>query len=149
MRTAKSQVSSLRRVIFVSQARAEAMRPRSDAALVSVTDVRAPKAILAAGWARVLRLCFDDVDPVDYPVDPEEQVIPMSDEQALSLAEFLADASASCRLLVVHCRYGMSRSAAIAKAICERHQLYFPSGYSNQNDYVYRAVAWALSQPQK
>jgi predicted protein tyrosine phosphatase len=124
------------------------MSPPKDAALISVTDFRAPEASLVTGWTQVHRLSFDDVDPVDYPVDPEEKMIPMSDEQALELAGFVMRAGLGCRRLVVHCRYGTSRSAAIAKAVCERHDLYFPPGYSDQNDFVYRAVVWALSQQQ-
>ncbi len=141
-------MSTLKRVLFVSQPIAERMRVPLATALISITDVGAPQANLAHGWAHLLRLSFDDVDPVDYPVDIEERLRPISDAQALELAAFVAGLEPSCTRLVVHCRYGQSRSSAIAKAICERHQLVFPPGYSLHNEFVYRAVSWALGEQQ-
>lgn len=136
----------LTRVIFISQARAQAMRPPRDAALISITDVDAPPAMLSESWHSVLRLSFDDVDPVDYPMEANERWVPLSDAQALEMATFVHDVAARCRRLVVQCRFGMSRSAAIAKAVCEHQRLAFPPDYTAQNDFVYRAVAWALAE---
>lgn len=50
----------LQRVLFISQYRAEQMRPPRDTALISITDPRspaAPAARLGRGAARVLRGC--------------------------------------------------------------------------------------------
>src|SRR5512143_2901897 len=118
----------LQRVLFLSQARAEAMRAPRRAALVSITDPDRAEAMPRDGWSATLRLAFDDIDPVSFP-DDYEDMRAITDEQALTLAAFVRRVSGSCTRLVVHCRYGVSRSAAVAKAIAESHGLWFPPEY--------------------
>ena len=59
----------LRRVLFLSQRRAEAMSPPRRAALVSITDPARAPAVVRDGWQAVLRVAFDDKDPVHFPDD--------------------------------------------------------------------------------
>ena len=138
----------LNRVIFLSQPRAEAMRPPRDTALISITDTARPPAALREGWSEVLRLSFDDIDPVTYPDDGfDEEYAAMREihaYQLVELAEFCRSAFARNRRLVVHCRYGQSRSAGVAKAICEAMDLPFPAWYADHNTFVYRTVLGAL-----
>jgi hypothetical protein len=134
---------SLGRVLFVSQPRAEMMRPPGNCALISITDPGKAPASLREGWTAVLRIAFDDIDPVSYP-DDYEGLREVSTEQAAQMADFCLAHAFRCRRLVVHCRYGVSRSAAVAKALCEFTGLWFPKDYEDHNDLVYRAVLSAM-----
>ncbi len=135
----------LRRVLFLSQPRAEAMRPPREAAMISITDVGKPAVRLRQGWAAVHRVSFDDFDPADEGMlEDEVEYVPLSVDQAQQLAAFIDDIAGRCSSLVVHCRYGQSRSAAVAKAVCDAHGLSFPVGYEMHNPYVWRTVGDAL-----
>ena len=136
-------MTSFEQVLFVSQADAEAMQPSPKTALISITDPGRPNAILQPGWSAVHRAVFDDIDPVGYP-DDYDAMLAISDEQALAIAHFVLATAQTCRTLVVHCRYGVSRSAGIAKAVAQAFGLPFPVAYDEANEFVYRAVRWAL-----
>lgn len=129
----------LRRVVFISQRRAEGMRPPRDAALISITDPGRPPALIGEGWHAVLRVAFDDKDPVTFPEDYEEMREIGGDEVA-DIAAFVAVHVRCCRRIVVHCRYGVSRSAAVAKAIAEAADVPFPLDYDDHNEFVYLAL---------
>jgi predicted protein tyrosine phosphatase len=133
----------LRRVIFVSQRRAEQMKPPKDAAIISITDPSLPAAQLRGGWAAVLRVCFVDADPVTFQ-DEGDAPGSISEDEVAEIAAFAARQASSCRLLVVHCRHGVSRSAAVARAICQAAQLPFPAGYEKYNRYVFLVLRGAL-----
>ncbi len=139
------------RVLFISEARAERMIPPSAGALISITDTDKRAAILKAGWRSVLRLSFDDLDPVAFSEDSlltleSEGLIKMAQTQAIEIARFVATVYPECRRFVVHCRFGVSRSAAVAKAIAEHLGGRFPSSYDEYNIYVYESVRVALSE---
>ena len=136
---------ALERVIFIGQDRAETMRPPESCALVSITDPGKAPADLLDGWTAVLRVRFHDIDPVSYPEDCDD-LQPVSASQATEIARFCLRHAVRCRRLVIHCRYGVSRSAAIAKAICDVLDLAFPEYYEDHNDYVYRLVVTALKR---
>ena len=78
------------RVIFLSQPRAEGMRPPRDTALISITDTAEVPANLQTGWANILRLSFDDIDPVTYPpdVDYYEGLKEIHAYQMVEIAEY-------------------------------------------------------------
>lgn len=139
----------LRRVLFISQARAEALRPLPGAALISITDAAAAPARLRSGWLAVHRAAFDDIDPEDHELDEfflddDEDYVPMAMAHAHAIAAFVGGIEAHCSALVVHCSFGQSRSAAIAKAICVARGLKFPRNYDLPNPYVYRLMCRAL-----
>jgi predicted protein tyrosine phosphatase len=119
------------------------MRPPRSCALISITDSDKAPASLREGWAAVLRIAFDDIDPVSYP-DDYDGLREMSTEQAAKMAYFCVVNAFRCRRLVVHCRYGVSRSAAVAKALCEVTGLRFPKDYEDHNDLVYRTSRSAM-----
>ena len=131
--------TSLQRVLFVSQRQAEVMRPPRRSALISITDPRKPEAALLEGWSEVLRLKFDDVDPVTFPgQDTHLSVITSS--QVAAIAAFVATHSKVSIRLVVHCRHGVSRSAAVAKAAAESLGVPFPPDYDEYNQFVYLSL---------
>jgi len=144
----------LRRVLFISQARAEALRPLPGAALISITDADAAPARLPPGWRALHRAAFDDIDPEDRELDEffldddDEEYVPMTMAQAHAIAAFVYGIAAHCSALVVHCRFGQSRSAAIAKAVCVARGLYFPRNYELPNPYVYRLMCRAFGHGQ-
>jgi predicted protein tyrosine phosphatase len=138
-----SATIAMGRVLFVSQRRAEMMRPPRNCALISITDPDKAPASLREGWTAVLRIAFDDIDPVSFP-DDYEDLQALSSEQTAQMADFCLVNAFRCRRLVVHCRYGVSRSAAVAKALCEVTGLGFPKDYEDHNDFVYRTLRGAL-----
>jgi predicted protein tyrosine phosphatase len=138
-------------VLFLSERRAVAMRPPRATAIVSITDTDAPPARLLPGWVAVQRVSFDDFDPEDDALeeflrdDEAGDFVPLSVAQARAVAAFVGDVERRCSRLVVHCLYGQSRSAAVAKAICEARGLYFPRGYVVPNLYVHWLMSAALA----
>ena len=134
----------LTEVVFLSQAWAEAYIPRSAEALVSITDHGAAQANLNDGWSAVLRISFDDVDPFESPVEPGEDLIEMQEHEAERIAAFVRSNSHRVGTLIVHCRYGQSRSAGVAKAVAEAYGLHFPVDYEYANNFVYGLVLKAL-----
>ena len=134
----------LQQIVFVSQSEAESMLPGQAWAIVSITDPDANTADLHDGWAAVLRLAFDDVDPRIDELDVGDMT-PLSEPQALAIAQFYQRIATHCRVLVVHCRYGQSRSAAIARALCEVRGLDVPVITYGANRYVYELVKRSLT----
>jgi predicted protein tyrosine phosphatase len=133
----------LRRVIFIGQQRAEAMQAPRHSALISITDPNRPPAKLQDGWAAVLRTSFDDIDPVTFP-DDFEDLRAIGADQVIEIAEFVRNHARTCRRMVVHCRYGVSRSAAVAKAIAEAADISFPVSYDEHNRFVYLVLGRVL-----
>lgn len=139
----------LERVLFLSQPRAEALVPPRMSAIVSITDRDSPPAVLQPGWGDVLRLAFDDLDPVTWPEDDEEFYEGMEEidaYQMVELAEFCALNARRCRRIVVHCRYGQSRSAGVAKALAQVTGVPFPPHYADHNTFVYRVSLRAMQR---
>ncbi len=136
-----------RKVLFTSQSWAEAYSPRPTDAVVSITKVGTPPAALVSGWGAVLRVSFDDIDPLDpadEPVDPDDDACAMQAEHARQIAAFVQSLPIGCDTLVIHCRYGQSRSAAVARAVCEHFGLPFPAEYEHDNRHVYETMRLAL-----
>ncbi len=138
----------LRRILFLSQARTQAMRPSRKAALISITDADALPARLPEGWVALHREACDDIDLEDHTLDDfsldDDEYVPLSTAQATAIAAFVDTIDQRCTCLVVHCRFGQSRSAAIAKAVCKARGLSFPRNYELPNPFVYRVMCRAL-----
>ena len=132
-------MQTLRRVLFVSQRQAEGMRVPKDAALVSITDPSRPPASLASGWHAVLRLSFDDIDPVTFP-GRDAHLTALSPSQVAEIAAFSAQHARCCKRIVVHCRHGISRSAAVAKVIAQAAGIGFPAAYDEYNRHGHRML---------
>ena len=112
--------------------------------MVSITDTTRSEANLQGGWLGVLRLAFDDVDPITFPgANPE--LTPFSSAQAEDIARFVLAQETSCKRIFVHCRHGISRSAAVAKAIAGALGAAFPESYAEYNRHVYSLVTEAMT----
>lgn len=141
-------MSTLRQVLFLGQAWAEAMPPAAGHALIAITDSGAAPAALQPGWPALLRMAFDDVDPDCFALDDFHAGLqPLTPAQAAQIARFVHAAAAGASTLVVHCRYGQSRSPGVAQAVCAHFGLGFPAGFDTHNRYVARLVGEALARP--
>jgi predicted protein tyrosine phosphatase len=140
-------MTKLREVVFISQAWAEAMIPEGHESIISITDCGSPVAELNEGWQAILRLQFDDVDPDEAtPGEFERGLVQISDAQANEIADFVFANATTSTALIVHCRFGQSRSPAIAKAVCEHYNLNFPPQFKSHNRFVHRLVLNAIAQ---
>ena len=102
-------------VFFASREHAEGLAGNACTAVISITDPGAPAAKLCPQFKDVLRLSF-------YDAVPAEEYLPapmpgMFDHfMARSIGDFVhkMHAHPSNRSVMVHCEYGVSRSAAVA-----------------------------------
>jgi predicted protein tyrosine phosphatase len=131
------------KVIFVGRATAEVVGPYDDWALISIGEPDAsngpPK--IKDGWLATLRLSFHDVDP-DHgkpPSNPDLFTL-MNDDDARSIVAFVRSVADNADVIMVHCRAGISRSAAVAKWIAREYKLKFDHRYEFYNKYVYRLL---------
>lgn len=106
---------TIREISFISRERAESLPGGPDTAIISITDPGTPPAKLASSFRKVLRLSFLDAIPAD-------DYIPMpfpglfESGMAQEICEFIDALQADPETLhcVVHCEFGISRSAAVA-----------------------------------
>jgi predicted protein tyrosine phosphatase len=106
---------AIRQIHFTSRERAESLVARPHMAVISITDPGTPEAHLDPAFTDVLRLSFYDAVPADeYLPAP----IPgMFDHlMARRISNFVREMHAAPRdiSVIVHCEYGVSRSAAVA-----------------------------------
>ncbi len=128
---------ALETVIFMGRIEAAIEPPRPDWAVISLSEWGAEPAKLKDGWQAILRMEFHDIEELV----PDEPYDLFSEDQARQIIEFVADMNAYGVVgVLVHCRAGISRSAAVAKWIAEKYDLPFPVGYSLYNKHVYRAL---------
>lgn len=140
---------TIRRVDFMSRAKAEALTDRPDLVVISITEPESTAAVLALPEDRILRLVFHDVD--EPGADDRSSDASGSDAsgsegpwvlfdlgQAERLIRFVRnlDAAPHDFDLVVHCRAGISRSAAVALYVAAETGCLFPrkplAGFANQ-----------------
>lgn len=119
---------------------AEQMPGDIQSAIISITDPGCPEAELEPGWAYMLRLKFHDIDCY-YPGFSK-----MSWCQAFRIATFLHQMNKKdIRQLVVHCRAGSSRSAAIALAASHLMQSKVVGDWSGYNRLIlFRCMTAAM-----
>jgi predicted protein tyrosine phosphatase len=126
---------SLRNVIFTGREEAEARKGWRDWAVISITEPGYYPANLQSGWNGILRLEFHDIDA------PREPYVLFTNDDAAKIIEFVARMHGnSCEGIMVHCKAGISRSAAVAKYIARKHNLPFNNGYSLYNKLVYNML---------
>lgn len=128
----------LNSVVFISRAQAEALTGNAEWAVISISEPGEPQANLCSKWHSVLRLSFHDVD-----VEASDQFTLFTLEQAKEVLQFTANLPDTVAGVVVHCHAGVSRSAAVAKAVAEWYALPFPEAYSIYNKQVYRLLTQA------
>ncbi len=125
----------LKHVIFTSQQSACSRPAWSNWAVISITDSGTDDSRLLSGWHNILRLVFDDIDH-----DDGEYVL-CSEFHARAIIEFVERCNdEKVEGILVHCRAGISRSAAVAKWISERYGMTFPVEYDQYNKHVYTTL---------
>lgn len=95
---------------------------KGEACLISITEPGSLDAKTKEGWADILRISFWDITrPIKQGFvlagQPDEELEPIFDEQAKTIAEFIKknwDAD-----IIVHCKAGISRSAAVVRVLYE------------------------------
>ena len=125
----------MNKVMFVSKTAAENAGGWPDWAVISITEDY--KASLQGGWYAVCRQQFHDVDP---SVGCDVPHVLMEAKHAMSIVEFVNRVSPEVEGILVHCKAGISRSAAIAKWIAEKYGLPFEHRYESYNKHVYRLL---------
>lgn len=121
-------------------------------AVISITDVDEKEVGFYREPDFLLRLCFDDINSqFDIYGDSRKLAVNLfSREQADQLAEFVFRCKDNIDILICQCRWGYSRSAAVAAAVRE---YFFHSGveiFSGEeyypNLYVFRETLKALKR---
>lgn len=121
-------------VVFMGRIEAEAESAKSDWAVISISERDGEPAKLHEEWHSILRLEFHDIDKAQEPYDL------FSGEQAMQIIRFVDDHASKVRGILVHCRAGISRSAAVAKWVAIRYGLPFPESYSLYNRHVFAVL---------
>jgi predicted protein tyrosine phosphatase len=96
---------------------------------------------MQSGLRDVLYLAFDDAEPTTNLTLPPDITL-MTAEQAKEIWQFVRQWEAKVGAVVVHCEQGMSRSPAVAAALCKSYggdEACFFRGYL-PNRYVYRLM---------
>lgn len=125
----------LKNVMFTGREQAESRHGWPDWAIISISEPDYYPANLQPGWHSVLRLEFDDI------VETRDPYVLFTHQQARVIIEFVRECHIrSCEGILVHCKAGVSRSAAVAKWVSEKHHLAFPAGYDLYNRHVYAVL---------
>lgn len=134
---------ALDRVIFLSRSQACAMQPLRGFIIISIHDAKESPAPLKPDWSARLTLTFEDTS------NPGSGLRCFDRAMAAQVLDFVQEHRGSQRELYVHCRMGVSRSAALALALSEIHGLRcFKHGlgpvqtahWSHYNPFVYRTL---------
>jgi hypothetical protein len=109
-----------------------------EACLISITEPGGPEANLLGSWSDVFRTAFWDVTNSRWGMaiagQPDEMIDTMMEGQAKTMAEFIRkhwDEN-----IIVHCKAGISRSAAVVRVLTELGwQLHPTCKYHDQSGY--------------
>ena len=128
--------------MFVSRTAAENTAGWDNWAVISITEPDSffGEAKLLHGWYAVNRSCFHDADPAR---DCGEPRVLMNDKQAIEIVDYAHAVAPHVEGILVHCKAGISRSAAVAKWIAETFGLPFNHRYESFNKYVYEQLVMA------
>lgn len=105
---------TINKVQFTSRQQAEMLAGNPSTAVISITDPGTPEAKLCTDFKDVLRLSFYDAVPADeYQPAPKGLFDHHIARQVGSFVHKLSDDPEDISVMV-HCEYGISRSAAVA-----------------------------------
>lgn len=116
---------------------------KSSYVVISIHDpnTEPPRVRQQPGFRAKLVLCFDDAEEIPDGCEPGEIVL-MSHEQAEEIRTFIEAHRSQVGTVVLHCEAGMSRSPAVAAALCrafgDDDHLYWQEYQPNRH--VYRLV---------
>lgn len=127
--------STIKEVRFVSRREAESIDGFADWAIISISDPFHYPATLKGGWHSVLRLEFSDIE------QESKLKTLFSEKEAREVVDFVRQANAAgCAGVLVHCKAGVSRSAAIAKWIATQFNL--PNDhYAGYNRHIFAVLS--------
>lgn len=128
----------INKILFVGRATAEATTGWDNWAMISISEPVSAfgEAKLLKGWHAVHRLEFHDIE-VEMP---DETFDLMSEQQALELVNFVHHVADDVEGIIVHCKAGISRSAAVAKWIAAEYGIKFNHEYDRYNKHVYQLL---------
>lgn len=121
---------AIRHLHFTDESAAVLIEGDKSSAIISITDPDLPLPKLSEKWGRILRLSFNDAEYDHAMIRTYDRVADFRDqhcddpqpEHARDIKQFLRELSGKgIERVVVHCRYGRSRSAAIAKYVVEEY----------------------------
>jgi predicted protein tyrosine phosphatase len=132
---------SITRVYFASRQLAESLAGNPYMAVISITDPGTPKARLDPQFRHVLRLSFFDAIPADeyMPALPGQ----FDHSAAKRIDDFVAELRAAPFdiSIMVHCEFGISRSAAVALFVEA-----LTGAPLEAREFAYEANPWVLDQ---
>ena len=131
----------LKHVIFVNQSSAENNVGLPNWSVISITDC--DDARIKQGWHSVLRSQFSDVD---MQHSERELEMAISEDQALEIVDYVHAVAPHVEGILVHCKGGVSRSAAVAKWIAKTYGLPFNHQYALYNTHVYDQLIRATAR---
>ena len=131
----------LKHVLFVNQGSAENNAGVPNWALISITDYG--QASIKPGWYCVHRAVFDDADQMHQDKDSKKL---MTAAQAESICDFVHSVAPVVDGILVHCKGGVSRSAAVAKWIAMTFNLPFNEKYQIYNSHVFDRMIEAAAK---
>lgn len=128
------------KVYFCDRNVAVAAGPWKDWALISINEPDAWDGLakIAEGWHSVLRVSFHDVTMKSHGMDALIRYC--SQDDARQIVDFVRKAAPEVEGILVHCRAGVSRSAAVAKWISGEFRIPFDTRYNKFNEDVYRRL---------
>jgi predicted protein tyrosine phosphatase len=132
---------TINRVRFASRELAESLAGNPYMGVISITDPGTPEAKLDARFRHILRLSFFDAIPADPFMPPlpglfERKHAQRIDRFVRELHEAPFDIS-----VMVHCEYGVSRSAAVALFVEA-----FSGAPLEAREFTYEANPWVIDQ---
>jgi predicted protein tyrosine phosphatase len=130
----------------MSKKEAERIVPDENMAIISICGMDGDRK-LSNKWKYRIDLDFDDVDVkgsftiVTKKGNVEIPYILFDENMARKVIKFIKELPSNVNSIVVHCYAGISRSAAVAKFLCEEiYNESFPKNYMTYNKLVYRML---------
>jgi predicted protein tyrosine phosphatase len=133
---------TIRQVSYTSRLHAESLTGSPHVAVISITDPGSDEAVLDPAFLDVLRLSFFDAVPADEYL-PAPLPGMFDHLMARQIGDFVGQlhAAPAAMSVVVHCEYGVSRSAAVALYV---------SAYAKAplaaREFAYDANLWVIQQ---
>ncbi len=133
---------TIQQVFYTSRQRAEALAASDNIAVISITDPGTPEALLGEGFRAVLRMSFFDALPADEFL-PAPLPGLFDHRMARQISEFVQALHSvpDALSVMVHCEYGVSRSAAIALFVEA-----FSGAPLAAREFAYEANQWVIER---
>ena len=125
---------SLKKILFSSRKDLESSNGFNNIAVISIINPGDSAVQIHETFGPYIRLIFDDID------ESKSNKALFNTETANKIWDFVEQLPTNIDTVWVHCTFGVSRSAGVAKAIAEHHNLPFPEKYSIYNKHVYRVL---------